>query len=386
MSAKPRAKPNWLLIAGLVLAAAAAAVAFGPPVVHRLTGPSAVTRTASKPMTFPQIFDRVAPAVVGVQVRGVTASLLAPFFGGEAVPDESPLAPRAAGSGFFISQDGYLITSNQVIAGAREIAVTLHDGRTLPAKLVGADESVDIALLKVTDPRNPKAGFPYVNFEQSAKPRVGDWVLSIGNPFGLGGTATAGIVSAYGREIDASGLVEYLQLDSAINRGDIGGPSFDTYGRVIGVNASIFSPDGGSIGISFAIPSETAAETAKALIDGRPIVRGYLGATIQTLTPELAAAANLKEPEGVLVAGVARGGPAEKAGLKPGDIVTAMDGQPLTTSPDFSRRVAKLGPGRAAKLNVLRDGRARTLVVRTGRRPPPRELHRDLEAPLNPRR
>jgi serine protease Do len=205
---------------------------------------------------------------------------------------------------------------------------------------------------------------------------VGDWILAVGNPFGLGGTATAGIVSAYGRDIDAAGLVEYLQLDAAINRGDFGGPSFDMYGRVIGVNTAMLSPSGGSIGISFAIPADMAAATVKELATGKAVLRGFIGAQVQTLTADVAAAEGLEGRKGALIAGVAADGPAARAGLRPGDVVVSVDGETVTGSGDVTRKVARAGPGRTLRFGILRAGRARSLSIRTGTRPPPRELER----------
>jgi serine protease Do len=363
--------PKPLLLA--VAVGAVVAAGLGVTAVRKLSEPAAVTRTASKPMSFPEIFERVAPAVVAIEVVADGNPLLR-FFQQQGDP-RAETERQPAGSGFFMSADGLVVTNDHVIEGAREIVVSLHDGRTLPARVVGRDATIDLAVLKVTDPNDRNARFPFVDFEDSAEPRVGDWVLAVGNPFGLGGTATAGIVSAYGRDIESSGLVPYMQLDAAINRGDFGGPSFDVYGRVVGVNTAIFSPSGGgSIGIAFAIPAAVAAETVKALAEGREIARGFIGATIQTLTAEEAAALGLQGRRGALVAGVAKGGPAARAGLRSGDVVTSVEGDAVTSSADLTRRVAGAGPNRRLELEVLRDGKVRSIAVRTGTRPPPREL------------
>jgi len=374
-TARPPRRPMRPLVLGVIVVALLA-VAFGSATIRKFTEPAAVTRSSDQPMSFPDIFERVAPAVVAVEVLGPRNA--SPFRMPR--PQQGRGDPRLSteggggGSGFFVSPDGLLVTNDHVIADARQISVTLHDGRKLPAEVVGRDPGSDLAVLRVIDPRNRSARFPYVDFADSARPRVGDWVLAVGNPFGLGGTATAGIVSAYGRDIDSTGLVEYLQLDAAINRGDFGGPSFDIYGRVIGVNAAIFSPSGGSVGIGFAIPADIAAATVKELAAGREITRGFIGATIQTLSAEEAAEQGLEDRRGVLVAGVAPGGPADRAGLRMGDVVTAVEGEEVTTSAALTRRVAGASPGSSLKFEVWREGRSQALSVRTGTRPSPREL------------
>jgi serine protease Do len=369
-------RPTWTQVLVLTVVAAIA-LAVGAAVVRRAAGPAPVTReSADRPLTLAQIFERVAPAVVAVEVADRGPSIFR--FGTEPQgPQGQPESrTRASGSGFFVSADGLVITNNHVIDGAREIVVALHDGRRLTASVVGRDETIDLALLRVADPNDRAARFPYVELAHAARPRVGDWVLAVGNPFGLGGTATAGIVSAFGREIGAGGLVEYLQLDAAINRGDMGGPSFDIYGRVIGVNTAILSPSGGSIGISFAIPADTVAAAVKQLSTGRAIVRGFIGASIQTLDSEAAAAQGIPGQKGALIAQVSAGGPAARAGLRPGDVVISVDGEAVETSAELTRKVAAAGPDRSLRLAVLREGKPVELTVRTGTRPPPRELQR----------
>ena len=367
---RPRSRS---LIIGLAIVALAA-LALGAHALRNAASPLAVTHSASRPMTFASIFDRVAPAVVSIEVR---ADRGLPLFGllapGEQGADQDGQG-TGAGSGFFISPDGLILTNAHVIQGAREIAVTLHDGRRLPAQVVGRDETIDLAVLRAVDPRNRASRFPFVDLRDGGKPRVGDWVLAVGNPFGLGGTATAGIVSAYGRDINPSGLVDYMQLDAAINRGDFGGPAFDVYGRLVGVNTAILSPGGGSIGISFAIPADVAADTAKALAAGKDVRRGFIGATVQTLTSALAVAHSARGRTGALVAGVAPGAPAARAGLRPGDVVIAAGGEPIETGSALTRRIARAGPNQTVKLEVLRDGRTLSLTVRTAERPSPRRM------------
>src|ERR1700761_4072734 len=300
------------------------------------------------PLSFADIFQKVSPAVVsingtervnvsrGIHVPGLPFNVVpntpqggddgddsdgdgsgdGASSGGRGNHHPGTTKAEASGSGFFISSDGYIVTNNHVVEHAKDIKVVLTDKRELPAKVVGRDEATDLAVIKVQG-----ANFPFVDFENSAKPRVGDWVIAIGNPFGLGGTATAGIVSAYGRDIGDS-FVDFIQIDAPINRGNSGGPTFDVYGRVIGVNSAIFSPSGGSVGIGFAIPSDVVDQITKQLIANGKITRGYLGATIQNISPELAESMGLgKDAKGALVADLVPGGPASKAGLLPGDVV-----------------------------------------------------------------
>src|SRR6185437_14728923 len=230
---------------------------------------------------------------------------------------------HAAGSGFFISPDGYIVTNNHVVDHADKITVHTSDDRTFKAHVVGRDPATDLAVVKVDT-----ANMPFVSFEDRAKPRVGDWVVAVGNPFNLGGTATAGIVSALGRKnVSDSSYVDYMQIDAPINRGNSGGPTFDLYGRVVGVNTAIFSPSGGSVGIGFDIPADVAASVSRQLIDHGKIVRGYIGAQIQDVTADIADSLDLKDRKGALVADVTPDGPADRAGLKAGDVVIDVNGQ-----------------------------------------------------------
>jgi serine protease Do len=344
------------------------------------------------PMSFADIFEQVSPAVVQIDVTSKAAAapkLRIPGLEGfDIVPrgqkpgeegEETP-GPKqqSSGSGFFISADGYLVTNNHVVADADAdgINVVLKDGRELKATIVGRDEGTDLAVLKVVDPKAKGAAFPYVNFENQAKPRVGDWVITIGNPFGLGGTATAGIISAYNRDLgdSSSTFVDYIQIDAPINRGNSGGPSFDIYGRVIGVNTAIFSPTGGSVGIGFAIPADVAENTAKQLISGGKVVRGYIGAQIQPFTKEMAEAQGLGETKGAIVADLVPGGPAQKGGLMPEDVITAVNGVGIKSGSELTREVAKGRPGDTLKLSVLRGGKARTVEIKSGVRPTEKEL------------
>ncbi|HTI66865.1 MAG TPA: trypsin-like peptidase domain-containing protein [Caulobacteraceae bacterium] len=330
-----------------------------------------------KPMTFSEIFERVSPAVVSVNLTSTVDplargpqdlfDLAPPEEGGPPEEEGGPVMQRSSGSGFFISPEGLLLTNNHVVEDDGEITVALKDGRELPAVIVGRDENTDLALLRVRDPADRNAKFAYVDFEVAAKPRVGDWIIAIGNPFGLGGSATAGIISAYGRDIDG-GLVDFIQLDAPINRGNSGGPSFDVYGRVIGVNTAIYSPTGGSVGIGFAVPAEVAAQVANQLKSGVSITRGWLGASVATLSPAQADRAGVEA--GVAIVALDRRGPGAVAGLRPGDVVVSVDREPTRTSSVLTRAVAKIKPGETVRLRVVRDGRRRTVAVRVGQRPP----------------
>ncbi|MBP9231955.1 MAG: Do family serine endopeptidase [Phenylobacterium sp.] len=368
-------KPDSTLDRSMLLKASTAPI-FAPP-------PGA-------PLSFADIFEKVSPAVVSINVTSkVDAASLRRQIPGlpfDIVPRGAPDGddeddggktekgqPRlptqqSSGSGFFISADGYIVTNNHVVENADEIKVVLKDERELDAVVVGRDEGTDLAVLKVKGD-----SFPFVNFENAAKPRVGDWVITVGNPFGLGGTATAGIISAYGRDIGET-FVDYIQIDAPINRGNSGGPTFDVYGRVIGVNTAIFSPSGGSVGIGFAIPADVADATTKALISGGKITRGYIGASIQNFTTEMADALDMPGQKGAIVADLVPGGPSAKAGLAPGDVVVAVNGVTVKTSSELTREVAKARAGDILRVEVLRDGKRRTVDIRSGVRPTEKEL------------
>lgn len=355
----------------LTPAAGAAGLAFAPP--------------QGAPLSFADIFDQVSPAVVQIDVetrierpRGGLIPLpgFPPGFGFQAPEPEQPgeeqEAPTAqgAGSGFFISADGYIVTNNHVVQNATKITVKLSDGRELAAEVIGRDERTDLAVLKVAG-----AEFPFVSFEETAEPRVGDWVIAVGNPFGLGGTATAGIVSAKARDIDPNGLNDFIQIDAAINRGNSGGPTFDIYGRVIGVNSAIFSPTGGSVGIGFAIPASVAKSVTDQLRRGERVQRGYLGVGIRGLTDDQAAALGLPADfAGAAVESVTPGGPADRAGVQVGDFIVGVNGENVDSSTDVTRRVAAVPPGQTLRIDILRDGRRQTLTTRAAARPPEDEL------------
>ncbi len=346
------------------------------------------------PLSFADIFEKVSPAVVSINVtskpdpgamRKIPGFENFPF---DLVPrgqtpgqgDDSDARPApkqmSAGSGFFISSDGYVVTNNHVVANAEDIKVVLKDGKELKGVVVGRDEGTDLAVVKVEG-----HGYPFVDFENSAKPRVGDWVLAVGNPFSLGNTATAGIVSAYNRDIGEN-FVDYIQIDAPINRGNSGGPTFDTYGRVIGVNTAIFSPSGGSVGIGFDIPAEVASSVTKQLMTGNKIRRGYIGATIQNLNDEMADSWGLGGRKGAVVADLVPGGPAQKAGVQPGDVVVAVNGHPVASPNEMTREVAKVPAGDVARLDLFRSGKERTVEIHTGLRPSEAQLALNGAAPV----
>ena len=404
-------KTGYLLgaVAGVgVMAAAVAGAGIRLPATHA-DGQAHLIKASTAPifapppgapMSFADIFDRVSPAVVSINVTSrVDASALRkipgfenfpfnlqPPRGGQGGGDDDETVPpqggrtdkgqpklptqQSAGSGFFISADGYIVTNNHVVENAETIKVVLKDETELDAVVVGRDEGTDLAVIKV---KGGRTNFPFVNFENAGKPRVGDWVIAVGNPFGLGGTATAGIISAYGRDIGDT-FVDYIQIDAPINRGNSGGPTFDIYGRVIGVNTAIFSPSGGSVGIGFAIPAEVADSVTKQLISGGKIQRGYIGATIQNFTPEMAEAQGLGAQKGAIVSDLVPGGPSAKGGLIPGDVVVGINGVPVKTSSELTREVAKASPGDTLKLDVIREGKHRPVEIRSGTRPSEKEL------------
>ena len=266
------------------------------------------------------------------------------------------------GSGFIIDPSGYVATNNHVIEGAEQITVILQDDTKLEAKLVGSDPKTDIALLKV----EAKEPMPYVEFGDSSKARVGDWVVAIGNPLGLGGTVTAGIISARGRDIRSGPYDDYIQTDAPINRGNSGGPLFDLNGKVIGVNTAILSPSGGSIGIGFAVPANLATGVVEQLREFGTTRRGWLGVQIQTVTDEIAESLGLKEASGAFVAGVVKGSPAEKAGFKTGDIILRFDGQEVPESRRLPRMVAETAVGKDAHVVIWRNGEKKELTVKLG--------------------
>ncbi len=283
--------------------------------------------------------------------------------GGKIPNDRMHRKASALGSGFIIDPKGIVITNNHVIKGADEIIVRLSDGTRLKAKLRGRDPKTDIAVLEV----KPEKPLPYVSFGDSDKTEVGDWVLAIGNPFGLGGTVTLGIVSARGRDIRSGPYDDYIQTDAAINKGNSGGPLFNMKGEVVGVNSAILSPSGGSVGIGFSIPSNLARKVVDQLVKYGETRRGWLGVRIQTVTKDLAEGLGLEAPEGALVAEVTKGGPAEKAGMKMRDVIVEFNGVKVKRMRDLPRIVAETPVGAEVIVKVIRDGKPLEIRVTLGR-------------------
>ncbi len=272
------------------------------------------------------------------------------------------LRPTSQGSGFFISEDGYLVTNNHVVSDGAAYTVVLDDGTELDAKLVGKDSRTDLAVLKVEANRK----FTYVNFADDNAVRVGDWVVAVGNPFGLGGSVTAGIVSARGRDIGSGPYDDYLQIDAAVNRGNSGGPAFNLEGEVIGINTAIFSPSGGNVGIAFAIPASAAKDVVRSLIENGKVERGWLGVQIQPVNKDIAESLGLSEAQGALVVAPQEGSPGQKAGIKEGDVITAVNGDPIKDARDLARKVAQFGPNVKVDVSVWRDGKSQDIDVTLG--------------------
>ncbi|WP_206436010.1 Do family serine endopeptidase [Altericroceibacterium xinjiangense] len=355
----------------------------------------------SGPASFADLTAQLQPAVVNIATRQrVTVNTNNPFagtplsdlFGGGRGGQPTTREAQSLGSGFIISADGYVVTNNHVITAegqgeVEEITVTMPDGTEFPAELVGNDAASDLAVLKI----QRGTPFPFVRFGDSTQSRVGDWVVAIGNPFGLGGTVTAGIISAVYRATNTGGAYDrYIQTDAAINRGNSGGPLFDMEGNVIGINNAIFSPSGGSVGIGFAIPADIAAPIVRKLIAGEEIERGYLGVRIQPVTDDVAAALGIPRNRGEFIQSVQPGEAADLAGLQAGDVVVSVNGEEITPDQTLSFLVANIAPGTTVPVQIIRDGRRQNLNVRVGERPTEEELARqvfnpDSEATPGPR-
>ncbi|TAK49763.1 MAG: Do family serine endopeptidase [Xanthobacteraceae bacterium] len=348
-----------------------------------------------RPAGFADVVERVKPSVISVRVkmgeksgneksarrdrdRGDEDSPFAPgspldrFFRRFGGPDGMPgmRGPRfrervtGQGSGFFISADGFAVTNNHVVDGADTVEVMTDDSKTYTAKVIGVDPRTDVALIKI----DGRSDFPFAKLSDNA-PRIGDWVLAVGNPFGLGGTVTAGIVSARGRDIGNGPYDDFIQIDAPVNKGNSGGPAFNTDGEVIGVNTAIFSPSGGSVGIAFAIPSTTVKSVVAQLKDKGSVTRGWIGVQIQTVTPEIAESLGLKRNEGALVAEPQANGPAVKAGVEAGDVITAVNDKPVRDARDLARTIGAMPPGTSIKLTLMRKGTEKTVSVMLGELP-----------------
>ncbi|RVD68920.1 Do family serine endopeptidase [Mesorhizobium sp. M4A.F.Ca.ET.029.04.2.1] len=273
--------------------------------------------------------------------------------------------PVAQGSGFFISDDGYLVTNNHVVEEGSAFTVVMNDGKELDAKLIGTDPRTDLAVLKVEG----DGKFTYVDFADDSKVRVGDWVVAVGNPFGLGGTVTAGIVSARGRDIGAGPYDDFLQIDASVNRGNSGGPTFNLNGQVVGINTAIFSPSGGSVGIAFDIPASTAKEVVQDLMKSGSVQRGWLGVEIQPVTSDIAESLGLKSEKGALVSSAQDDGPGKKAGITAGDVITQVDGKDVASPKELARLIGAFAPGKSVDVTVWRDGKSENVKVDLGKLP-----------------
>jgi serine protease Do len=362
---------------------------FAPPYAH--------AQNAQRPVGFADIVEQVKPSVISVKVKmnaggdNLTLNEDNPLRG---TPFEDffrrfgqqPDTPRQGsrpqrrqytmgqGSGFFISADGYAVTNNHVVDKAEHVDVTTDDGKTYTAKVIGTDDRTDLALIKVEG----RSDFPFVHLADKT-PRIGDWVLAVGNPFGLGGTVTAGIVSARGRDIGAGPYDDFIQIDAAVNKGNSGGPTFDLDGNVIGVNTAIFSPSGGSVGIAFDIPAETVKVVVAQLKDRGAVTRGWIGVQIQPVTTEIADSLSLKNARGALVAEPQSGSPAQKAGIKAGDVIVSVNGETVTDARNLARRISAMAPGTSVKLGIVRAGREDTLTLTLGELPRERQARAGTE-------
>src|SRR5579872_5478730 len=335
-----------------------------------------------RPVGFADIVERVKPSVISVRVniqeKADSNAEDSPFppgspmerffrrFGG---PDGFPgfRGPRQVtgqGSGFFISADGYAVTNNHVVDGADKVTVTTDDGKTYDAKVIGADPRTDVALIKVEG----RSDFAFAKLSDG-QPRIGDWVLAVGNPFGLGGTVTAGIVSARGRDIGNGPYDDFIQIDAPVNKGNSGGPTFDVDGNVIGVNTAIFSPSGGSVGIAFAIPADTVKTVVAQLRDKGSVTRGWIGVQIQTVTPDIADSLGLKQATGALVSEPQKDSPAAKAGIASGDVITSLDDAPVHDPRELARKIGTMAPGTSVKLGLMHNGQSKTVTLTLGTLP-----------------
>jgi serine protease Do len=407
----------------LSCASALALVALSPGApVQAQKAPDATAQLGRAPMSFADIVDRVKPSVVSISVtsggqkvarnagpgtppgkRGAPGAPGAPGgrggdlmpnlpddhplkkffdelpkdFGGQGAPGgQQPRQSQSQGSGFVISEDGYVVTNNHVIDGGTKITVSFDENTKFPAKLIGTDPRTDLALLKIDAPGKT---FPAVKFATKIN-RVGDWVLAVGNPFGLGGTVTSGIVSALGRDI-GSGPYDFLQIDAAVNRGNSGGPTFNLEGEVIGVNTAIYSPSGGNVGIAFAVPAKTAIEVVEQLKSTGTVSRGWLGVKIQNVDEDTAESLGMKSTKGALINEVTPAGPAAAAGLRSQDTILSVNGTAINDSRDLARKVAEFTPETAVDVKVLRGGKEESIKVKLGKFPGAEQAVAKVETP-----
>jgi len=357
------------------LAAAALFVGVGIKLDSPTVSSAYAAENARRPAGFAEVVEKVKPAVISVRAKmdagakttGLDGNWPNPqieqFLRRFGMPDggnmpENPRQSRPTtgqGSGFFITADGYAVTNHHVVDKAQSVEVLTDDGKTYSAKVIGTDSRTDLALIKV----DGRTDFPHVKFSERAA-RVGDWVVAVGNPFGLGGTVTAGIVSARGRDIGAGPYDDFLQIDASINKGNSGGPTFDMDGNVIGINTAIFSPSGGSVGIAFAVPAETAKSVMAQLKDKGMVSRGWIGVQIQPVTADIAESLGLKTPQGALVAELQANSPAGKAGVLAGDVITAVNGSAVKDAKDLAKQIGAMAPGATVKLDYWRKGETKS--------------------------
>ena len=404
-----------LVLMASVAAVGAALLVGGPGGYHAnlpawTAAASAADSTMQHPSGFADIVTKVKPAVISVRVKipasaepasmqqqgdddqdavpAVPGSPMDKFFkqfgdqfgrqGRQGQRGQSPQGHQTItgeGSGFFITADGYAVTNNHVVDHAKSVQVTTDDGSIFTAKVVGTDQKTDLALIKV----DGKSDFPFVKFAERA-PQVGDWVVAVGNPFGLGGTVTAGIVSARGRDIGAGPYDDYLQIDAPINKGNSGGPAFDVEGNVIGVNTAIYSPSGGSVGIGFDIPADTVKTVVAQLKASGHVTRGWLGVQIQPVTASIADSLGMKKAEGALVAEPQDGSPAAKAGILSGDVITAVNGTPVKDARELARTIGTIAPNATVKLDLIRGGQAKTISLTLGEMPDQQQAKADTDS------
>ena len=394
------------LTSALLVGGAAVSLATGYPAGAQVAqnDDSVMNRMApveGAPASFADLTQQLQPAVVNIATRQSVEVNRNPFagtpfaelFNRRGGNEPQRREAQSLGSGFIISADGFVVTNNHVVAPnnratLEEITVTMPDGREYEAELIGADPASDLAVLKISSNET----FPFVQFGDSSAARVGDWVVAIGNPFGLGGTVTSGIVSAVYRNTGQGGAYDrYIQTDASINRGNSGGPLFDMRGNVIGINNAIFSPSGGSVGIGFAIPAEIAAPIVAELREGNAIERGFLGVGLQPIDDDFADALGLEQDRGEIIGNVQEDSAADQAGLRAGDIIVTVAGQPVTSDQTVSFLVANIAPGETVPITVLRDGDRIQLEATLGRRPSEQELAQqqqtfdpDSEEPMSP--
>ena len=382
--AKSKLKASLLasVAAAALFAATVHSIRAEAPQLKSATALVAASQIPAQASGFADLVASVKPAVVSVRVKADMAPQLMSDDDAGRPFDGSPfekffkdfrgrgMMPKGngqhelvqgQGSGFFVSADGYIVTNHHVVDKAVKVEIVTDTGATLDAKVIGSDAKTDLALLKV----DGRADFPFVELADG-KPRVGEWVVAMGNPFGLGGTVTAGIVSAHGRNIGAGPYDDFLQIDAPVNKGNSGGPTFNTKGEVVGVNTAIFSPSGGSVGIAFAVPASTVKAVVDQLRSNGRVERGWLGVQVQAMTPEIADSLGLDNASGALVAEAQAGSPAAKAGLKSGDVIRSLGSARIEDGRDLARKVAGIGPNASVEVTFVRDGKELKVALKLG--------------------